>query len=148
MVIFRNNILKHRVDWETAMAVKQQPHYRKRRALEAIHIHISGQTTNLDCGLSQESIWLSFLNPDTCLPYPPFIRIQFSTIVLQWSVYVCCSVLVQLTKVYRMDIQNCVLVLATNKLINLEFNNTYMYVAMSLYNTELKTALTLLRLII
>ena len=138
MVIFRNDTLNPRVDWEAATVLKLEPHYWKRRALEAIHIETSGPTTPLECGLSQKSIWSSFFNPDTWLPHPPF-RTQLSTIllyVISQSIYLWLfSMSVQLMKVHRINTLNCVLVLATNKLINLEFEITCTY-AMSLYKTE------------
>ena len=39
----------HRVDWEAARVLEQEPRYWKRRTLEAIHIMRHGNTTNLDC---------------------------------------------------------------------------------------------------
>ena len=50
----------HRVDWEAAR-VLEQPQYWKRRTLEAIHIMRHGNTTNLDCRLTLNSIWTPFL---------------------------------------------------------------------------------------
>ena len=51
----------HRVDWEAARVLEQEPCYWKRRTLEAIHIMSHGNTTNLDCGLTLNSIWTPFL---------------------------------------------------------------------------------------
>ena len=144
MVIFRNDTLNHRVNWEAVTVLKQESHYWKRRSLEVIHIQTSGQTTNLDCGLSQESTWLWFLNPDTWLPYPPFFRIQTSIfhylIVHQWLLLFIFGSLLYVSSVHESS-QN-------------EHPESRTYTpwlwsaAMSLYNTELITALASLRLVI
>ena len=47
----------HCVDWESAGVVGQEPHYWRRRVLEALHIAKHGNTTNLDSGLTLDSIW-------------------------------------------------------------------------------------------
>lgn len=55
----------HRVDWEAAQVIEQEPRlpYWPRRIREAIHIaNRDGATTNLDCGLSLDSIWSPFMN--------------------------------------------------------------------------------------
>ena len=51
----------HRVDWEAARVLEQEPRYWKRQTLEAIHIMRHGNTTNLDCRLMLNSIWTPFL---------------------------------------------------------------------------------------
>ena len=52
----------HRVDWEAARVIGQEPHYWKRRVLEALHISRSDQTSNLDCGLTLDPIWAPFVS--------------------------------------------------------------------------------------
>ena len=52
---------QHRVDWENASILKQEPRYWKRRVLEAIEIQKHAENTNLDCGLTLNPIWTSFL---------------------------------------------------------------------------------------
>ena len=47
---------QHRVDWENASVLRQQPGYWKRRVLEAIEIQRHVDNTNLDCGLTLNSI--------------------------------------------------------------------------------------------
>ena len=53
---------QHRVDWEGASVLEQEPRYWKRRVLEAIKIWKHTNTTNLDCGLMLNSIWTPFLS--------------------------------------------------------------------------------------
>ena len=52
----------HRVDWEGAKVLEEEPRYWRRRTLEAIHIHRRKQTSNLDCGLALSDIWTPFLD--------------------------------------------------------------------------------------
>ena len=52
---------QHRVDRENASVLKQEPGYWKRRVLEAIEIQRHAENTNLDCGLTLNSIWTPFL---------------------------------------------------------------------------------------
>ena len=52
---------QHRVDWENASVLRQQPGYWKRRVLEAIEIQRHAENTNLDCGMTLNSIWTPFL---------------------------------------------------------------------------------------
>ena len=40
-----------RVDWEGAKILESEPHYLKRRVLEAIWIKKTNRNSNLDCGL-------------------------------------------------------------------------------------------------
>lgn len=42
----------HRPDWDAADIVEKEPHYLKRRVLEAICIQKTPQNCNLDCGLT------------------------------------------------------------------------------------------------
>ena len=51
----------HRVDWDGAKVLEQEPRYWRRRILEAMHIHRRRQTSNLDCGLTLDGIWTPFL---------------------------------------------------------------------------------------
>lgn len=46
-----------RPDWEAAEVLETEPHYWKRRVLEAIWIQKTPQTTNLDCGLALNEAW-------------------------------------------------------------------------------------------
>ena len=39
----------HRVDWEGAKILESEPHYLKRRVLEAISIKKTSRSSNLDC---------------------------------------------------------------------------------------------------
>ena len=52
----------HHVDWEGAKIVDFEPHYMKGRVLEAIGSHKMKINSNLDCGLSLNQIWISFLS--------------------------------------------------------------------------------------
>ena len=52
----------HRVDWEGAKVLEEEPRYWRRRTLEAIHIHRRKQTSNLDCGIALNDIWTPFLD--------------------------------------------------------------------------------------
>ena len=52
----------HRVDWGAARVIGQEPHYWRRRVLEALHISKSGKTSNLDCGLTLDPIWAPFMS--------------------------------------------------------------------------------------
>ena len=52
---------QHRVDWENASVLKQEPGYWKRRVLEAIEIQRHAESANLDCGLTLNPIWTPFL---------------------------------------------------------------------------------------
>ena len=52
----------HRVDWEAARVIGQEPYYWKRRVLEALHISRSDKTSNLDCGLALDPIWAPFVS--------------------------------------------------------------------------------------
>ena len=53
---------QHRVNWDEACVLVQEPKCWKRRVLEAIEIHKHAENTNLDCGLSLNSIWTPFLS--------------------------------------------------------------------------------------
>ena len=53
----------HRVNWEAAQVIEREASYWPRRIREAIHIaRHTGSTTNLDYGLTIDSIWSPFLN--------------------------------------------------------------------------------------
>ena len=52
----------HRVDWEAAKVIGQEPHYWRRRVLEALHISKNDKTSNLDCGLTLDPIWAPFMS--------------------------------------------------------------------------------------
>ena len=53
----------HRVDWEAAHIIEQEPWYWPRRVREAIHIaNKRGSSTNLDCGLILDPVWSPFLD--------------------------------------------------------------------------------------
>ena len=57
------NVHNHRVDWEGAKILEEEPRYWRRRTLEAIHIASRRkQTSNLDCGLALNDIWTPFLD--------------------------------------------------------------------------------------
>ena len=44
--------MEHQPDWDAAEVMETEPHYWKRRILEAIWIQKTPQTCNLDCGLN------------------------------------------------------------------------------------------------
>ena len=51
----------HSVNWEGARVRCNEPNMWKRKVLEAIHIKLQPLTSNLDCGLTMDSVWLPFL---------------------------------------------------------------------------------------
>ena len=59
---------ERQVDWESAKVKQVVPNLSHRRIAEALHIHQIANTTNLDCGLTLDSIW--FPLPHT-IPPPP-----------------------------------------------------------------------------
>ena len=52
---------QHPVDWEAAKVRKHETNLWKRRVIEAIHIKSMPHTSNLDCGLHLNPIWLPIL---------------------------------------------------------------------------------------
>ena len=51
---------QHHVDWEGAKIIDFEPHYTKRRVLEAVWIHKTKINSNLDCGLPDlDTIFIS-----------------------------------------------------------------------------------------
>ena len=48
----------HGVDWEGAKILESEPHYLKRRVLEAISIKKTSRSLNLDCGFVLNQTWL------------------------------------------------------------------------------------------
>ena len=52
----------HRVNWQEARVVTVEPSYWKRRMREALRIQSVGSTSNLDCGLTLDPVWLQFLD--------------------------------------------------------------------------------------
>lgn len=53
----------HQVDWESAKVKEVVPNLSHRRIAEALHIHQTAKTTNLDCGLTWTAVLLSNLDP-------------------------------------------------------------------------------------
>ena len=51
----------HQVEWESAKVKEVAPNLAHRRIVEALHIHRTPNTTNLDCGLTLDSIWFPLL---------------------------------------------------------------------------------------
>ena len=49
--------MEHRPDWDATEILEMEPHYWKRRILEAIWIQKTPQTCNLDCGLILNEAW-------------------------------------------------------------------------------------------
>ena len=47
----------HQPDWDAAEILETEPHYQKRRVLEAIWVRKTPQTCNLDCGLILDQAW-------------------------------------------------------------------------------------------
>ena len=48
-IAVHENDHNHRVNWEGAKVLEEEPRYWRRRILEAKHIHRRKQTSNLDC---------------------------------------------------------------------------------------------------
>ena len=57
---------QHQVDWKAAKTREMEGNYRKRRVLEALHIHQQQHTSNLDCGLAINPSWLPLLDKPAC----------------------------------------------------------------------------------
>ena len=53
---------QHRVNWDEADVLVQEPRYWRRRVLEAVKIQKHAGNTNLDCGLSLNPIWTPYLS--------------------------------------------------------------------------------------
>jgi len=53
---------QHRVNWDEADVLVQEPRYWRRRVLEAVEIQKHAENTNLDCGLSLNPIWTPYLS--------------------------------------------------------------------------------------
>ena len=51
----------HRVNWTGAKIREVETHLRKKKILEAIHIQTQPHTSNLDCGLFLNDVWLPFI---------------------------------------------------------------------------------------
>ena len=51
----------HQVEWESAKVKEVVPNLAHRRITEALHIYQTPNTTNLDCGLTLDSIWFPLL---------------------------------------------------------------------------------------
>ena len=62
--------LLHLVEWESAKVKEVAPNLAHRRIVEALHIHRTPNTTNLDCGLTLDSIWFPLLTWPPPLPPP------------------------------------------------------------------------------
>ena len=52
----------HQPDWDAAETMENEPHYWKRRVLEAIWIKKTPQNANLDCGLTLSDTWTQFIH--------------------------------------------------------------------------------------
>ena len=52
----------HRVNWTGAKIREVETHLWKRKILEAIHIQTQPHTSNLDCGLFLNDVWLPFIH--------------------------------------------------------------------------------------
>ena len=52
----------HQVEWESAKVKDVVPNLAHRRIGEALHIFQTANTTNLDCGLTLDSIWFPLLS--------------------------------------------------------------------------------------
>ena len=52
---------QHEVNWNTAKVLCTEQHYWKRKVLEALHIWQQPNTSNLDCGLQTNPVWLPHL---------------------------------------------------------------------------------------
>ena len=52
----------HQVEWEAAKVKEVVPSLAHRRIAEALHIFQAPNTTNLDCGLTLDSIWFPLLS--------------------------------------------------------------------------------------
>ena len=51
----------HRIDWEGANIKEVEQQLWKRKALEAVHIHMQPNTSSLDHGLLLSDVWLPFM---------------------------------------------------------------------------------------
>ena len=52
----------HQPDWDAAESMENEPHYWKRRVLEAIWTKKTPQNANLDCGLTVSGTWTQFIH--------------------------------------------------------------------------------------
>ena len=52
---------QHTVNWDAAKVRCTEQHYWKRKVREAIHISQQCSTSNLDCGLQINSVWLPLI---------------------------------------------------------------------------------------
>ena len=52
----------HRVNWEEVRVIQTEPFYQKRRVPEALWIKSHGTTSNLDCGLTVNPLWIALFN--------------------------------------------------------------------------------------
>ena len=52
---------QHSVDWDAAKVRCTEQHYWKRKVREAIHISQQRNTSNLDCGLQINPVWLPLI---------------------------------------------------------------------------------------
>ena len=147
MVIFRNDTLNHRVDWEAVTVLKQEPIAGKEGPWRSFTFRPVDISPILTVVCPKNQYGCHSLTQTLDFHIPPFFRIQIFNfplylIVRHWPLYLflvlfCTSV--QSMKVHRMNILNRVL-------IHLDSDITY--AATSLYNTELITALASLRLVI
>ena len=53
---------QHRVNWDEASVLTQELRYWRRRIVEAVEIKKQTENTNLDCGLTLDSIWSAYLS--------------------------------------------------------------------------------------
>ena len=58
----------HPVDWSSAKLRVNEQHLWKRKMLEAIHIKIQDNPSNLDCGLQINPIWLPIIQKERTIP--------------------------------------------------------------------------------
>ena len=57
---------QHSVDWDGAKMRCTEQHLWKRNVLEAIHIQQEHSTSNLDCGLQLNPVWLPLIKQSQC----------------------------------------------------------------------------------
>ena len=62
----------HRIDWEGINIKEVEQQLWKRKALEAVHIHMQPNSNNLDRGLILSDVWLPFMKKQQCYQYSLF----------------------------------------------------------------------------
>ena len=48
---------QHKVDWQAATVKHVETNHSRRKTIEALHIHLQQETSNLDCGRTLSPVW-------------------------------------------------------------------------------------------